>query len=248
MPTNRGPWSGLIAGRSGGGNRGGFQPPWNLKVGQGLRDKLVPRWVEDFDLDLEHHFRHTALPKPGGERQLGKLLEDLHSRALDPRRPLWELHLIEGLAPNRFALYLKIHHSVIDGTSVMRLLMEMLSGSPNVADVKAIWTIGATRAPKDKKGTLPSVGGLVRATTGLVGAFSRPLRDSALVAPYSAPRSLLSAPMNGQRRFATAQLPLADVKAAATASEAPRTISCCGCAAPLYSATWTRSTPYPPGR
>ena len=47
----------------------GFQAPWNLKVGQGLRDKLVPRWVEDSDLDLEHHFRHTALPKPGGERE-----------------------------------------------------------------------------------------------------------------------------------------------------------------------------------
>ena len=196
----------------------GFQAPWNLKVGQGLRDKLVPRWVEDSDLDLEHHFRHTALPKPGGERELGNLLSDLHSRALDPRRPLWELHLIEGLAPNRFALYLKIHHSIIDGISVMRLLMEMLSDSPDVADAKAIWTIGATAAPNEKKDTLPSVGGLVRATTGLVDAFTRPLRDSALVAPYSSPRSSLSAPMNGQRRFTTAQVPLADVKAVAKAS------------------------------
>src|SRR5262245_16289611 len=67
-----------------------FQAPWNLKVGQSLRDRLIPRWVEDSDVDLEHHFRHTALPKPGGERELGNLLSELHSRALDLRRPLWE--------------------------------------------------------------------------------------------------------------------------------------------------------------
>jgi diacylglycerol O-acyltransferase / wax synthase len=199
----------------------GFQAPWNLKVGQSLRDKLVPRWVEDPGLDLEYHFRHTALPKPGGERELGNLLSVLHSRALDPRRPLWELHLIEGLASNRFALYLKIHHSLIDGTTVMRLLMEMLSDSADVADVTAIWTIGATASPKErneKRVARPSVRGLVRATTGLVDAFTRPIRDSALVAPYSSPRSPLSAPMNGQRRLATAQVPLVDIKAAAKAS------------------------------
>jgi hypothetical protein len=171
-----------------------FQAPWNLKVGQGLRHKLVPRWMEDPGLDLEYHFRHTALPKPGGERELGNLLSVLHSRALDPRRPLWELHLIEGLAPNRFALYLKIHHSMIDGTTVMRLLMEMLSDSPEVTDVKAIWTIGATAAPKEKTGNLPSVGGVVRATTGLVDAFTRPparqlARRALLVAAISAQRT-----------------------------------------------------------
>jgi len=195
-----------------------FQEPWRLEVGQGLRHKLIPRWVEKSELDLEYHFRHTALPRPGGERELGNLLSVLHSRTLDLRRPLWELHLIEGLAPNRFALYLKIHHSLIDGTTIMRLLMEMLSDSADITTAKAIWTIGATAAPNEKKVALPSVGGLVRATTGLVEAFTRPLRDKTLVAPYSSPRSPLSAPMNGQRRLATAQVPLADIKAAAKAS------------------------------
>ncbi|HEY5854307.1 MAG TPA: wax ester/triacylglycerol synthase family O-acyltransferase [Aldersonia sp.] len=194
------------------------EAPWNLKVSRGLRDKLIPSWVEETELDLDHHFRHVALPKPGGERELGILVSELHSIPLDTRRPLWQLHLIEGLEPNRFALYLKIHHSIIDGITVMRLLMEMLSESPDVADPTAIWTIGATAAPDGKKGTLPSVGGLVRATTGLVDAFTRPLRDSTLVAPYSSPRSSLSTPMNGQRRFTTTRIPLADLKAAAKAS------------------------------
>jgi WS/DGAT/MGAT family acyltransferase len=198
----------------------GFKSPWNLKVSRGLRGKLAPRWVEDDDLDLDHHFRHTALPKPGGERELGIAVSELHSLPLDLTRPLWELHLIEGLADNRFALYLKIHHSLIDGISVMRLLMDGLSDSSDVADVKAIWTIGATEPSKTQDSRLPSVGGLYRATTGLMGAFARPVLDAGLVAPYTSPRSPLSGPMNGQRRFTTSQIPLADVKTAAAASGA----------------------------
>ncbi|HEY5854311.1 MAG TPA: wax ester/triacylglycerol synthase family O-acyltransferase [Aldersonia sp.] len=196
-----------------------FEAPWNLQVSRSLRDKLMPRWVEEKDVDLDHHFRHVALPAPGGELELGNLVSELHSRPLDLRRPLWELHLIEGLAPNRFAVYLKIHHSLIDGVSVMRLLMDMLSDNPDDTAITPIWTVPATApAPAGRRNALPSVSGVVRATTGLVDAFTRPLRDDTLVAPYSSPRSSLSAPMNAQRRFTTTRAPLADLKAAAAAS------------------------------
>ena len=196
-----------------------FGAPWNLKVGGSLRDKLAPRWVEEKNVDLDHHFRHVALPAPGGERELGNLVSQLHSHPLDLRRPLWELHLIEGLAPNRFALYLKIHHSLIDGTTVMRLLMDMLADDPDEPhDHADLDRRGDRTRPGRSRDPLPSVGGVVRATAGLIDAFTRPLRDDTLVAPYSSPRSSLSAPMNGQRRFTTTRVPLADVKAAAAAS------------------------------
>ncbi len=194
-----------------------FVAPWNLKVSSGVRGKLVPRWVEDRELDLDHHFRHTALPHPGGERELGVLISELHSTPLDLSRPLWELHLIEGLAPGRFALYLKIHHSLIDGISVMRLLMGMMSERSDEVRGRAIWTFGA-EAPEDvdtHQGHV--VGRVFRGTKGVAAAFARPLRVENLVAPYSSPHSPLSAPMNGQRRFATKQVPLAEVKAAAKA-------------------------------
>jgi diacylglycerol O-acyltransferase / wax synthase len=197
-----------------------FVAPWNLKVSSGLRGKLVPRWVEDRELDLDHHFRHTALPHPGGERELGVLISELHSTPLDLSRPLWELHLIEGLAPDRFALYLKIHHSLIDGVSVMRLLMGMMSEHAEEVHGRAIWTFGAA-APaeaEEKDGHL--VGRMFRGTTGVAAAFARPLRVEDLVAPFTSPRSPLSAPMNGQRRFATKQVPLAEIKAAAKATDA----------------------------
>jgi WS/DGAT/MGAT family acyltransferase len=198
-----------------------FEAPWNLRVARGLRGKLVPHWVEVDEVDLDHHFRHVSLPKPGGERELAVLVSELHSLPLDLTRPLWELHLVEGLENDRFALYLKIHHSIIDGISVMRLLMDMLSDS-DASDVTAIWTVGATEPDSSggkKRVSVPTVGGLFRATTGLAEAFTRPILDHDLVAPYTSPRSPLSAPLNGQRRFTTHQVPLADVKAAAAASE-----------------------------
>src|SRR5688500_11633315 len=77
---------------------------------------------EDPDLDLEYHFRHSALPHPGRVRELLALVSRLHGTLLDRSRPLWEAHLIEGLEDGRFATYTKIHHAMMDGVAAMRLL------------------------------------------------------------------------------------------------------------------------------
>ncbi len=80
-----------------------------------------PYWVEDTHFDLEFHVRHLALPKPGDWRQLCILVARLHARPLDMTRPLWEAYIIEGLdnvegIPEKsFAVYTKIHHSLVDG-------------------------------------------------------------------------------------------------------------------------------------
>src|SRR5579875_3753568 len=55
-------------------------------------------WQEDPDIDLEHHIRHSALPRPGRVRELLALASRLHGTLLDRSRPLWEMHLIEGLS------------------------------------------------------------------------------------------------------------------------------------------------------
>ena len=56
-----------------------------------LRRRLVevpfnvdhPYWVEDPDFDLDYHVRHTALPPPGGDEQMSKLVARLIGRKLD---------------------------------------------------------------------------------------------------------------------------------------------------------------------
>jgi hypothetical protein len=54
-------------------------------------------WVEDTHFDAEYHVRRSALPRPGGERELGILVSRLHSHSIDFHRPPWEVHFIEGL-------------------------------------------------------------------------------------------------------------------------------------------------------
>jgi diacylglycerol O-acyltransferase len=54
-------------------------------------------WEKDEHIDMDYHVRHSALPAPGRYRELFALASRLHTTLLDRTRPLWELHLIEGL-------------------------------------------------------------------------------------------------------------------------------------------------------
>ena len=72
-------------------------------------------WVVDDNLDIDYHVRRSALASPGDERELGILISRLHSHPIDFTRPPWELHFIEGLEGGRFAIYMKMHHSLVDG-------------------------------------------------------------------------------------------------------------------------------------
>jgi diacylglycerol O-acyltransferase len=64
---------------------------------------------EDEHFELDYHVRHTVLPSPGNDRQFYDVLARLHANLLDRDRPLWEFHLIEGIAGRRFAFYFKVH-------------------------------------------------------------------------------------------------------------------------------------------
>ncbi len=74
-----------------------------------------PFWVDDPNLNLEYHVRHSALPAPGSEDQLRRMAARVFSQQLDRSKPLWELWLVQGLTRNRFALLTKTHHAVVDG-------------------------------------------------------------------------------------------------------------------------------------
>src|SRR3712207_4994973 len=70
-----------------------------------------PLWVDDPQLNLEYHARHTALPAPGSDEQLRALAARVHSQQLDRSKPLWEVWLVQGLSDGRFALLTKTHHA-----------------------------------------------------------------------------------------------------------------------------------------
>ena len=76
-----------------------------------------PVWVDDPNLNLEYHVRHTALPPPGTEEQLRTLAARLFSQRLDRDKPVWELWLVDGVEGGRFAIVAKTHHCLVDGVS-----------------------------------------------------------------------------------------------------------------------------------
>ena len=98
-------------------------------------------WTYDDDVDLDYHVRRSALPAPGRVRELLELTGRLHGTLLDRHRPLWEMHLIEGLNDGRFAIYTKMHHGVVDGISALNLLQGSLSPDADSVEVQAPWSL-----------------------------------------------------------------------------------------------------------
>ncbi|MBV6729383.1 wax ester/triacylglycerol synthase family O-acyltransferase [Nocardioides daeguensis] len=108
-------------------------------------------WRDDEQFDIEHHVRHSALPQPGRVRELLELVGRLHSTRLAWERPLWEMHMIEGLADGRVAMYTKLHHSLVDGISAMRLMASTLSSDPDRRRMPAPFAEGAARKRRADK-------------------------------------------------------------------------------------------------
>lgn len=98
-------------------------------------DLALPVWVDDPSFDLGFHLRRSALPAPGGRRELADHVQRVLSRPLDRTKPLWELYLIEGLEHGHVATLLKVHHAMIDGLSGMHLAAAIYDLSPEPPDV-----------------------------------------------------------------------------------------------------------------
>ncbi len=208
-----------------------FEEPWTLRLQtRSLMHQPVHRWVVDDAFDVDYHVRHSALPSPGGERELGVLVSRLHSNALDFRRPPWEMHVIEGLEGGRgFAIYTKIHHSLVDGYTGMRILQRGLSPDPD--DREHPFFFSLVKPPRAAREADPvgDVTSIVRGLADSVGAFPsvvRALVDTQLrrgrtstraVTSYQAPSSILNSRVGRARRFATQEFELERLRAVARA-------------------------------
>jgi diacylglycerol O-acyltransferase len=185
-------------------------------------------WVDDGEIDLEHHIRHSALPPPGRVRELLALVSRLHGTLLDRHRPLWEAHLIEGLADGRFALYTKLHHALMDGVSGLRLLERSLSTDPDARDVRMAFEERPRSERKQASGglwSLPVKAGQAAWDLASLGPRAlqlaqQGLREQAVVLPMQAPRSVLNVPITGSRRFAAQAWPMERIRAVGKAADA----------------------------
>ena len=148
------------------GERIHLLPPFRWKLATVPLGLDHPYWVEDADFDVDFHVRETAVPPPGGARQLGDQIARIAARPLDRSRPLWELYLVHGLEGGKVGILTKIHHAAVDGMSGAEILSILLDRSPEGREVPP--------PDRDCGEQMPSQ--IEMLGRGLLGAPRQPLR------------------------------------------------------------------------
>ena len=187
-----------------------------------------PVWVEDPDFDLRYHVRRTALPAPGGDRQLADLMARVMSQRLDRDHPLWEYWVVEGLAEGRWALISKVHHCMVNGvsgTDLYRVIFDFspepspparaddrtVNAEPSAVELAARAALDAVMLPAREalalRGAAADLAGSLRQAAEMARAVAR-------LAPAARPAtgSSLSGHIGRQRRYTWARVSLDDVK------------------------------------
>ena len=182
-------------------------PPFNNKLNGFF-------WDEDEEFDLDHHFRHIALPHPGRIRELLTYISQEHSALIDRAKPLWTCHIIEGIEGNRFAMYFKIHHAMVDGIAGMRLVEKSLSHDPNAKSIVPPWCVEGPRAKRLKQPKVSRIKGIMATLKSQLDTTPRVLyelsqtimkdmgRNPDYVSSFQAPSSILNQRVSSSRRFA----------------------------------------------
>ena len=145
-------------------------------------DLANPVWVDDDDLDIDHHIRHVILPRPGSFERLEQLVGRLHSPLMDRSRPLWEIYIIEGLKTGQVALYSKMHHAGIDGQAGVALAKVLYS------DTRRAGPGEAAARPRARQPASFGVAELAGVGAAQCGAADRRLAEVAAARPRSAAR------------------------------------------------------------
>ncbi|WP_241263211.1 WS/DGAT/MGAT family O-acyltransferase [Parahaliea mediterranea] len=201
-----------------------YRRPFGEFVATGRAGHLGPLyWEQDGNFDIDYHVRHSALPKPGRFRELFMLISRLHGTLLDRNRPLWEIHLIEGLQKRQFAMYQKIHHAATDGVGAMHMISAMYSTRKSDKASHSPFSLEAYEAYKAQRRTaqqervtprgaelrnvLDVLRGQLDTTANLLGAFRRfggafiGGGDGLAVPWHRIPHTSMNAQVTGSRRF-----------------------------------------------
>lgn len=190
-------------------------------------------WVEDDQFDIDHHVRHSALPKPGRIRELLDLSGRLHTTRLAWERPMWEAYVIEGLRDGRVALYTKVHHALVDGVSAMRLVQSTLTPDPDLRDMAPPWDARTCRERPEREPSETPITDIstqalrtalgvtaeaARLPSALVKTLSRSVRNETSSVSLYAPRTIFNQEITGARRFAAQDWPIERLRAISTAT------------------------------
>ncbi len=187
-----------------------------------------PVWVDDPDFEVDDHLSRASLPSPGGQSELDAFVASVMSRQLDPDRPLWEMHIVEGLEGERTALIAKVHHAILDGVSGASVLAAFLDLNPRSRVVPLGPEWNPAPLPSNAKVLRHAASSLVRQpgetlstlqagveVVADLGMHNRDLAARGEQSPpgfFAAPRTSFNGAVSNRKRFASLSVPLDDVK------------------------------------
>lgn len=206
-----------------------------------------PAWV-DAEPDLRDHIVEIKLPPSArlgdGQAALEEAVSRLHPVLLDRKKPLWKMHVLEGLAhapdgSRRVGLYTQFHHAAVDGQAAVALAQVILDLQATGRDLtirpssrSKVFRLGWQEMLRGAIANEASqVAQIVRQLPGtakaLAGAAGAALQRSQLLAGDQAtpsnltlaPRTVLNQSVGAGRAFAAISLPLARLKASARTHE-----------------------------
>jgi len=196
-------------------------PPYNLDH---------PTWEDDPNFDIRRHIFQVNLDPPGGDAELEALAGRIFSELMDRSKPLWDIHVVNGLANGRGALILRVHHSLADGIAGVALVKAMLDTTPQPPVPARKPRFRPRKAPAPNYSLVEavstaletSVQGLIAAEAGLLNWTQTLLGNPALVQGFvgalpelaaSVERLPCNKPCTGERKFCWAEFDLKDVDA-----------------------------------
>jgi diacylglycerol O-acyltransferase len=191
-----------------------------------------PTWEWDPHFDIRRHVFRVRLDPPGGEAELEKLAGRILSQVMDRNKPLWDIHVVEGLGSGRGALIPRVHHALADGISGAALLSVILDPTPEAsrAIAKRQYRV-PRRKPKQEsfadalnnavhsalENLLAAEAGLVSLAENLLtGPMQQGLQGLISLLPEllaSEERLPFNKPCTGERRFCWTEFSFADVQA-----------------------------------
>ncbi len=95
-----------------------------------VQDAIGAQWVDDDAFDIHHHVVRDKLARRKGQSEraaLQALCGKLATEPLDPARPLWQFHLIDGYEGGS-ALIVRIHHCIGDGIALISVALSITDG------------------------------------------------------------------------------------------------------------------------
>lgn len=191
----------------------------------------APRWKSAASVDLLRHVHHLALPAGAGEDTLLEVVQRLHETVMDRSRPGFEVFFIEGLAGGGFAVFVRLHHAIVDGASAMALLLASMNDAATAKRIEPFYAVQLSaprpRPPKSLLDRVTALQKTARSQTAAVAGLTVGLVKKSLSRllgggksgsePFSAPRTPLNDRLRTARSIATLSLPLAEMKAAGKA-------------------------------